>query len=58
MIAEQRVNIASVQVVTRQHVETLYVSLEITSNRQLPRILGRLENIPNVHEARRVNQKA
>ncbi len=58
MIAEEKVNIATVQVVTRQHVATLYVSLEITSNRQLPRILGRLENIPNVHEARRVNQKA
>lgn len=58
MIAEERVNITSVQVVTRQHIATFYVSLEIANNRQLPRILNRLENVPNVHEARRVNQKA
>lgn len=58
MIAEERVNIVTVQVVVRQHVATLYVSLEIANNGQLPRILARLENVPNVHEARRVNQKA
>ncbi|GAB5490059.1 MAG: GTP diphosphokinase [Phototrophicaceae bacterium] len=58
MIAEERVNIASVQVVTRQHIATLYISLEIANNGQLPRILARLETVANVHEARRVNQKS
>jgi len=58
MIAEERVNIASVSVDTKQYVATLSVSLEIANNRQLSRILNKIENIPNVYEARRVKQNA
>lgn len=57
MIAGERINIASINVDTKQYVATLYVSLEIANNRQLSRILNKIENIPNVHEARRGNQK-
>ncbi len=56
MIADERVNIATVSVVTRQQIATLNVSLEIANNRQLSRILNRLENIESVFEVRRVNQ--
>ncbi|MGJ3237798.1 MAG: RelA/SpoT family protein [Anaerolineae bacterium] len=57
LIAEERINIAHVEVHTRQQIATLNVSLEISNNRQLARILNKIENIPNVYEARRLNQQ-
>jgi len=56
LIAEEHINIASIEVVTRQQVATLYISLEIANNRQLSRILNKIETIPNVFEARRLRQ--
>jgi (p)ppGpp synthase/HD superfamily hydrolase len=55
VIADEKINITSVEVVTRQQVATLYISLELRNNHQLVRILDKLEAIASVHEARRVN---
>ncbi len=53
IIADQKVNITSVEVATRQHIATLNLQLEIASNQQLTRILSKLEMVPSVVEARR-----
>ncbi len=53
IIADQKVNIASIDVSTRQHIATLNLTLEISSNQQLTRILAKIELVPNVVEARR-----
>ncbi len=55
IIADQRVNIASVEVSTRNHIATLNLQLEIASNQQLTRILSKIDVVPNVVEARRRN---
>lgn len=55
IIADQKVNIASIEVSTRQHIATLYLQLEIASNQQLTRILSKIDCIPSVVEARRRN---
>ncbi|MCY4070228.1 MAG: bifunctional (p)ppGpp synthetase/guanosine-3',5'-bis(diphosphate) 3'-pyrophosphohydrolase [Chloroflexi bacterium] len=55
IIADQKVNITSVEVSTRQHIATLNLQLEIASNQQLTRILSKLEMVPSVVEARRRN---
>ena len=55
IIADQKVNIASIEVSTRQHIATLYFQLEIASNQQLTRILSQIDCIPSVVEARRRN---
>jgi GTP diphosphokinase / guanosine-3',5'-bis(diphosphate) 3'-diphosphatase len=55
IIADQKVNISSVEVSTRQHIATLYLQLEIASNQQLTRILAKVDCIPSVVEARRRN---
>ncbi len=55
IIADQRVNIASVNVSTRHHIATLNLQLEIASNKQLTRILSKIDLIPSVVEARRRN---
>jgi GTP pyrophosphokinase len=56
LIADEKINIASVEVVTRQQIATLYLKLEIANNQQLARVLSRVECIPNVYETRRLNQ--
>lgn len=55
IIADQKVNIASIEVTTRQHIATLYFQLEIANNQQLTRILSKIDCIPSVVEARRRN---
>jgi len=56
LIADEQINIASVEVDTRTNVAMLYVSLEISDNQQLARVLSRIDCIPHVYEARRVYQ--
>jgi GTP pyrophosphokinase len=56
LIADESINIASVEVVTRQQIATLYLKLEISNNQQLARVLSKVECIPNVYETRRVKQ--
>lgn len=53
VIADDQVNITSVNVSTRQDIATLQLTLEIASAKQLGRILSRLEYIDNVVEVRR-----
>ena len=55
IIAEENVNIASVEVNTRQHIATLNLQLEIANNQQLTRILSKIDLVSNVVEARRRN---
>ncbi len=55
IIADQRVNIASIEVSTRQHIATLNFELEFSSNQQLTRILNLIDQVPSVVEARRRN---
>ncbi len=55
IIAEENVNISSVEVKTRQHIATLNLQLEIANNQQLTRILSKIDLVPNVIEARRRN---
>ena len=55
IIAEENVNITSVEVSTRQHIATLNLQLEIANNQQLTRILSKIDLVPNVVEARRRN---
>lgn len=55
IIADQKVNIASIEVSTRQHIATLFFQLEIASNQQLTRILSQIDCVPSVVEARRRN---
>ena len=52
IIADQRVNIASIDVSTRQHIATLNLQLEISNNQQLTRILNLIDLVPSVVEAR------
>ncbi|MBZ0302846.1 MAG: TGS domain-containing protein, partial [Anaerolineae bacterium] len=53
VIADAGVNMASVNVATRQNIATFQLLIEITSADQLTRILTRLEAVDNVVEARR-----
>ncbi len=55
MIADEQVNISDVRVSTRQHIATLYLIMDINNDKQLTRILTKLECIPSVVEARRRN---
>ena len=55
IIADQKVNISSIEVSTRQHIATLYIQLEIANNQQLTRILSQIDCIPGVVDARRRN---
>ncbi|MCY4146338.1 MAG: bifunctional (p)ppGpp synthetase/guanosine-3',5'-bis(diphosphate) 3'-pyrophosphohydrolase [Chloroflexi bacterium] len=53
IIADQHVNIASVDVTTSQQYARLKLQLEIANNRQLTRILTKLDMLHDVLEARR-----
>ncbi len=53
IIADQRVNIASVDVTTSQDYARLNLQLEIANNQQLTRILTKLDMLHDVLEARR-----
>lgn len=56
VVADKKINMSSVEVVTRSHIATLYISLEVADNQQLVRVMGKLDSIPDVYEVRRVNQ--
>jgi GTP pyrophosphokinase len=53
VIADEQVNMTSVNVATRQNIATLQLTIEIASVEQLTRILTRLECITSVVEAHR-----
>ena len=53
IIADERVNIADVDVKRRQEIATLYITMEITSPKQLTRILSKIEQLNSVVETYR-----
>ena len=53
VIADEKVNMATVNVSTRQNIATFHMIIEIASVGQLTRILNRLDEIQSVVEARR-----
>jgi GTP pyrophosphokinase len=53
VIADEKVNMASVQVATRQNIATFDLTMEFADLQQLARVLTRIECIPSVVEARR-----
>ncbi len=55
VMADEKVNMSSVNVNVRQNIATLILTIEIGDIQKLTRILSRLENIPSVTEARRRN---
>lgn len=56
LIADEKINITSVEVSTRQHIATLYLKIEVMSNNQLMRTISRIECVPSVVSVRRRNQ--
>jgi guanosine-3',5'-bis(diphosphate) 3'-pyrophosphohydrolase len=53
VIADEKVNMSTVNVTIRQNIATFHLTMEIANMTQLTRILTRLENINSVAEARR-----
>jgi len=54
LIADEGVNMPSVKVETNRNIAVFDLTLEVRDIIQLSRVLDRLENLPNVMEARRV----
>lgn len=55
VIADEKINIADVRISTRQDIAIIRVGLEISNNRQLMRILDKVEQITSVREVYRCN---
>ncbi|MFW5709054.1 MAG: RelA/SpoT family protein [Chloroflexota bacterium] len=55
VIADEKVNISEVRVSTRQEIATFHITMEISDNRQLTRILNKIEQIRSVVETYRCN---
>ncbi len=55
IIADEKVNMSTVQVSTRQNIATFELTMEFADIQQLARVLTRIECIPSVVEARRRN---
>jgi guanosine-3',5'-bis(diphosphate) 3'-pyrophosphohydrolase len=53
VVANENINIQQVNISTRQSIATFLVTLEIENTTQLSRVLSRIEQLPNVIEARR-----
>lgn len=55
VIADEVVNIAEVSVITNQEIATFHITMEISNNQQLTRILSKIEQIHSVVETFRRN---
>jgi GTP pyrophosphokinase len=55
VIGDERVNISDLRVTTRGDIATIHIVLQIGNNRQLARILAKIEGIGSVVEAYRCN---
>ncbi len=55
IIADEKVNMSTVNVSTRQNIATFQLTMEFADLQQLSRVLTRIENIQSVVEARRRN---
>jgi len=55
VIADEKVNIAEVRVSTKQEIATFHITMEISHNQQLTRILARIGQLRSVVETYRCN---
>ena len=55
LLTDENINIASVTVNVNQSIADLHLIIEVKDLTQLSRILTRIENLPNVMEAHRMN---
>lgn len=55
IIADEKVNISEVSVSTRQEIATFHITMDISNNQQLTRILSKIELLPSVVETYRCN---
>jgi GTP pyrophosphokinase len=53
VIADEKVSMSAVNVITRQDIATFQLTMELSSMTQLTRVLSRLENVDSVFEAYR-----
>jgi GTP pyrophosphokinase len=53
VVANENINIANVNVNTRHSIATFQITMEIENTTQLSRVLAKIEQLPNVLEARR-----
>ncbi|MCC6904605.1 MAG: bifunctional (p)ppGpp synthetase/guanosine-3',5'-bis(diphosphate) 3'-pyrophosphohydrolase [Anaerolineae bacterium] len=53
-VADEHINIRSVTVNTHNHIAVFNVTLEVESATQLSRVLSKIEQLPNIMEARRM----
>ncbi|MCK6578211.1 MAG: bifunctional (p)ppGpp synthetase/guanosine-3',5'-bis(diphosphate) 3'-pyrophosphohydrolase [Anaerolineae bacterium] len=53
VVADEKINMTSVNVSTKQNIATFYLTIEIGSKEQLSRVLSRLETIKSVTEVHR-----
>jgi GTP diphosphokinase / guanosine-3',5'-bis(diphosphate) 3'-diphosphatase len=51
VIADENINMSNVNIITRQNIATFQLTMEIQDLKQLTRILGKIERLPNVLEA-------
>jgi GTP pyrophosphokinase len=55
LLSDENINIADVKVNLNRSMADLRLTIEVKDLTQLSRILARIENLPNVMEAHRVN---
>jgi GTP pyrophosphokinase len=53
LVAEERINMASLSVATKNSIATMEITMDISDVEVLSRVLARIEQLPNVIEARR-----
>jgi GTP diphosphokinase / guanosine-3',5'-bis(diphosphate) 3'-diphosphatase len=51
LIADENINMSNVNISTRQNIATFELTMEIKDLKQLSRILGKIERLPNIIEA-------
>ena len=56
IIANEAVNMSDVSITTRQDIATFHLTMQISNNKQLTRILNKIEQVRSVVEAYRSNQ--
>lgn len=56
VVTNEQVNMSDVGITTQQDIATFYLTMEISSPKQLTRVLNRIETVPSVVEAYRSNQ--
>ena len=54
LVAEERINMTAISVATKNSLATFEVTMEIADTEVLARVLARIEQLPNVIEARRL----